>query len=68
MKFQFTLGNHEAGGGGSSQFKSVMVHLDYAKDKAKEGYIEELFLHESAHACLDQIIKVHSKFNFVSLF
>ena len=52
------IGDHSQGAGGNSHHKSVMVHLDYADDKKRKGNIEELFLHEAAHACLDQHMKV----------
>ena len=54
----FIIGDHSQGAGGNSHQKSVMVHLDYAEDKKRKGNIEELFLHEAAHACLDQHMKV----------
>ena len=56
----FVLGDHGQGAGGSTNGPSVMVHLDYALDKKQKGNIEELFIHESAHACLDQHMKVCS--------
>ena len=52
------LGDHNQGAGGSPNGPSVMTHLDYAKDKQRQGNIEELFLHESSHACLDHLRKV----------
>ena len=55
------LGDHKQGAGGSPHGTlgpSVMTHLDYAKDKQRQGNIEELFLHESSHACLDHLRKV----------
>ena len=46
-------GYHEAGGGGSFGDRSMMLHVDYGQRKEEEGIIEELFMHEGAHASLD---------------
>jgi len=59
-EFWILPGDHKQGAGGSPHGTlgpSVMTHLDYAKDKQRQGNIEELFLHESSHACLDHLRK-----------
>ena len=48
------LGDHAAGGGGLGSM--VMTHKTYAEKLGER--IEELFLHETAHACLDYFMKV----------
>ena len=62
--FQISIliaGDHGQGAGGSAtNGPSIMVHLDYAVDKRQKGNIEELFIHEASHACLDQHMKVGS--------
>ena len=46
-------GYHRQGAGGSFGEKSMMLHLDYAKQMEESGLIEELFMHEGAHVSLD---------------
>ena len=53
-------GDHGQGAGGFKGYgdgAGVMVHLDYGENKFARGNVEELFLHESAHACLDPLFK-----------
>ena len=52
-------GDHGQGAGGFKGYgdgAGVMVHLDYGENKFARGNVEELFLHESAHACLDPLL------------
>ena len=56
----FLTGDHGQGAGGFESYgdgAGVMVHLDYGEDKFARGNVEELFLHESAHACLDPMFQ-----------
>jgi len=58
--FWILPGDHGQGAGGFGGYgdgAGVMVHLDYGEDKFARGNVEELFLHESAHACLDPMIE-----------
>ena len=54
----FLTGDHGQGAGGfrgNGDGAGVMVHLDYGENKFARGNVEELFLHESAHACFDPL-------------
>ena len=48
----YTKGNHVQGAGGMGG-RGVMFHLDYALDFNKAGRLEEVAMHEAAHACID---------------
>ena len=53
------IGDHPQGAGGYHQGwrgePYLMAHLDYVNDKRQKGNIEELFLHETSHACIDTL-------------
>jgi len=58
--FWILPGDHGQGAGGFESYgdgAGVMVHLDYGENKFARGNVEELFLHESAHACLDPMFE-----------
>ena len=59
-------GNHRQGAGGlwrGPNNGEVSIMVDYAKDKQERGNLEELLMHESAHACLDHHMKVKSLYS-----
>ncbi len=33
----------------------MLAHLDFVNDKRQKGNIEELFLHEASHACIEAL-------------
>ena len=53
-------GYHGQGAGGSKD-SLLLLHLDYGNAWLKRGLMEELLMHETSHACLDEHHKNVSK-------
>ena len=50
-KVQINAGNERFGG--SWENRSFLVHTEYAEEKLREGFLEEVFFHEGGHVSLD---------------